>query len=58
MPELTGDLKCHDLIGFRNGREGRVSVWRLQDPSIEGAEGMIQYEAEARIVFDDGALSL
>lgn len=54
-PALPGDLEGHDLISFRNTREGRVSAWRFQDPSVVGAEGIVRYEADARIVFDDGA---
>ena len=54
-PTSPRDLEGHDLIGFRNSREGRVSAWRFQDPGIVGALGMTRYEPNARIVFDDGA---
>ncbi len=54
-PGSPDDLAGHDLIGFRNGGDGRVRVWRFQDPAVEGAGGVVRHDARARIVFDDGA---
>lgn len=54
-PALPRDLDGHDLIGFRNAGEGRMGAWHFQDSSLESAKGIIRYEADARVVFDDGA---
>ncbi len=54
-PVLPRDLEGYDLIGFRSAAEGRVSVWQFQNPGVAGAEGIVRYQPDARIVFDDGA---
>lgn len=54
-PGSPDDLAGHDLIGFRNSGDGRVRVWRFQDPAVEGTSGVVRHDARARIVFDDGA---
>lgn len=47
VPELDG----HDLIGFRNHRDGRVQPWPYRTVN-SGAGG--RYDPEARLSFDDG----
>ena len=54
-PSVPDDLVHHDLVGFRHGGNGRVGAWRFQDPAIGGESGMVRYDAQPRLIFDDGS---
>jgi len=52
-PEQPGDLAAHQLIGFRNQRNGQVRPWWFREPGKEG-EAM-QVAPDVSSIFDDGA---
>ena len=54
-PEVPDDLGSHSLIGFRNSGNGRVGIWTFHDPDMPDKTGILRYDAQARITFDDGA---
>ncbi len=54
-PSSPDDLARHQLIGFRNSGSGRVDAWRFQRPGVSGEVGAVRHDADARVVFDDGA---
>lgn len=49
------DLAGHDLVGFRNRGNGRVGAWRFQNPAVGDESGAVRYDAQSRLVFDDGS---
>ena len=54
-PSCPDELASHELIGFRNSGSSRVGAWRFQRPGAGEESGMVRYDADARIVFDDGS---
>lgn len=54
-PLSPDDLAGHDLVGFRNRGNGRVGAWRFQNPAVGDESGAVRYDAQSRLVFDDGS---